>query len=174
MPKKYVVDLSDQERAGLRELVRKGKVSARKLTRAHILLRADEGVVDSAISEGLHVAVTTVERIRERFVEGGVEYALSERPRPGQERKLDGKQEAFLVALACSRPPEGRRGWTLRLLADRLVELEVVDSISYETVRRTLKRGRSNRGSSSSGPFPPSVRSSSGAWKTCWTSTPSR
>lgn len=158
----------------MRELVRKGHLSARKLTRAHILLGADEGAVDTVIAEGLHVHVATVERTRKRFAEGGVEWALSEKPRPGQRRKLDSKQEAYLVAPACSKPPEGRSGWTLQLPADRLVQLEIVDSISYETVRRTLKRGAPNPGSSNSGPSPPSARSSSGIWKTCWTSTPSR
>lgn len=146
MSKLYVVDLTDEERTGLRDLVRKGRLSARKLTRAHILLRADEGVVDTAIAEALHVHVATVERTRRRFVEGGVEWALSERPRPGKARKLDVKQEAHLIALACSKPPEGRNRWTLRLLADRLVKLEIIESISYETVRRTLKGGASSPG----------------------------
>ncbi len=146
MGKRYVVDLTDEERTGLRDLVRKGKLSARKLSRAHILLRADEGVVDTAIAEALHVHVATVERTRRRFVEGGVDWALNERPRPGKARKLDNKQEAYLIALACSQPPEGRNRWTLRLLADRLVKLEIVEDISHETVRQTLKRGASNPG----------------------------
>lgn len=146
MGKRYVVDLTDEERTGLRDLVRKGKLSARKLSRAHMLLRADEGAVDTAIAEALHVHVATVERTRRRFVEGGVDRALNERPRPGKARKLDSKQEAYLVALACSQPPEGRNRWTLRLLADRLVELEIVEDISHETVRQTLKRGTSNPG----------------------------
>lgn len=146
MSKLYVVDLADEERARLRGLVRKGKLSARKLTRAHILLRADEGAVDTAIAQALHVHVATIERTRRRFVEGGVDWALSERPRPGQARKLDVKQEAYLIALACSKPPEGRSGWTLRLLADRLVKLEVVEGVSHETVRQALKRGTSNPG----------------------------
>ena len=146
MSKRYVVDLTDEERAGLRELVRKGKLSARKLTRAHVLLRADEGAVDTAIAEALHVHVATVERTRRRFVEGGVDWALNERSRPGQVRKLGVKQEAYLIALACSKPPEGRARWTLRLLADKLVKLEIVEDVSHETVRQTLKRGTSNLG----------------------------
>ena len=90
--------------------------------------------------------VTTVERVRKRFVEEGLEEALSERPRPGATRKLDGHQEAYLVALACSDPPEGKKRWTMQMLADKLVRLEVVEEISDETVRRTLKKGASSRG----------------------------
>lgn len=144
--KVYVVDLSDEERAQLRDLVKRGRLAARKLTRAHVLLLADEGVVDRGIANALHVHETTVERIRKRFVEGGLDWALEDRPRPGAARKLDDKQEAHLIALACSRAPEGQQRWTLRLLADKLVRLEIVDSISHETVRQTLKRGLSNPG----------------------------
>ena len=146
MGKLYVVELTDEERTKLRDLTRKGTLSARKLTRAHILLRADEGAVDTAITEALHVHVATVERTRRRFVEGGLDWALSERPRPGKARKLGAKQEAYLMALACSKPPEGRNRWTLRLLADRLVKLEIVEDVSHETVRQTLKRGTLNPG----------------------------
>jgi transposase len=121
-------------------LTKKGKVAARKLTRAHLLLQADAGGMDAAIAAALHVGIATVERVRKRFVEEGLEAALHERPRPGGQRKLDGKQEAFLIALACSTPPEGRTCWTMQLLADRLIELRVVDAISDETVRRTLKK----------------------------------
>jgi transposase len=146
MSKVYVVDLSDEERAQLRELVKKGKVPARKLTRAHILLLADEGKKDTAIAEALHVHVATVERIRKRFVEGNLDWALNERQRPGAKRKLDMKQEAYLLALACSSPPEGRGRWTLHLLADKLVELKIIDSLSHEAVRQALKRGTSSPG----------------------------
>jgi transposase len=139
--KLYVVDLSDEERAQLQDLVRKGSPPARQVTRAHILLLAGEGSKDRAIAAALHVNVTTVERIRKRFVEGGLEWALHERPRPGARRKLDDKQEAYLVALACSQPPSGQRRWTLRLLADKLVKLEITEGVSHETVRQTLKRG---------------------------------
>lgn len=142
MKKVYVVDLSEEEKAELKSLTKKGKTSARKLNRAHVLLLANEGETDKAIAKALGVGTTTVERIRKRFVmEGGLEDALNERPRPGGERKLEGKQEAYLLALASSDPPEGKKRWTMQLLADRLVELEVVDSVSDETVRRTLKRG---------------------------------
>jgi transposase len=142
MRKVYVVDLSSEEKAELAELTKKGKTSARKLNRARILLLADEGQTDKAIAKTLDVGTSTVERTRKKFVEGGLQEALNELPRIGRERKLSGKQEAYLVALACSDPPEGRKRWTMKLLADKLIEFEVVDStVSDETVRRTLKRG---------------------------------
>lgn len=141
MRKVYVVDLSEEEKTDLKSLTKKGKTSARKLKRAHVLLLANQGETDKQIAKALGVGTSTVERIRKRFVQGGLEDALNERPRPGGERKLDGKQEAYLLALASSDPPEGKKRWTMQLLADRLVELEVVDSLSDETVRRTLKRG---------------------------------
>jgi len=144
--KKYVVDLTKVERAQLLDLTNKGKVSARKLKRAHILLLADEGRTDEAIAAALHVSVSTVERVRRRFVTGNVEHALNEQIRPGARRKLDGRQEALLVATACSTPPEGRSRWTMQLLADKLVELKLVDSISDDTVRRTLKKTISSHG----------------------------
>jgi transposase len=140
MGKKYIVKLTATERSELLELVKKGTLGARKLTRAHILLHADEGSSDEAIAQALHVGRATVERIRKRFVEGNLEHALNERPRPGAKRKLDEKAEAYLIALACSKPPEGRAQWGMQLLADRLVEVGRVDSISDETVRRTLKK----------------------------------
>jgi transposase len=144
--KKYVVGLSEDEKQRLEELTTRGKSGARKIRRARILLLADEGYIDKEIARPLGAAVTTVERVRKRFVEEGLEAALSERPRPGAARKLNGRQEAYLVALACSDPPEGKKRWSMRLLADKLVELEVVEKISEETVRRTLKKGTSNRG----------------------------
>lgn len=140
MKKQYRVDLTTDERRGLQALLRKGVAPARKLTHARILLRADEGGSDRAIAAGLDVHPRTVERTRRRFVEGGLPRALHDKPRPGGRPKLDDKQEAFLVALACSHPPEGRACWTMQLLADRLVELAVVDAVSDETVRRTLKK----------------------------------
>jgi transposase len=144
--KKYIVDLDERERDQLEQLTTKGESGARRIRRARILLLADEDRLDKEIASFLGAAVTTVERVRKRFVEEGLEAALSERPRPGAARKLDGRQEAFLMALACSDAPEGRGRWSMRMLADRLVELEVVEEISDETVRRTLKRGTSNRG----------------------------
>jgi transposase len=143
MDQRYIVDLTAEERAGLLALLNKGVAPARRLTRARILLLADEGGTDQEIAAAaLHVHPATIERTRRRFVEGGVERALSDKPRPGGRPKLAGRQEAHLVALACSAPPEGRARWTMQLLADRLVELALVEAISDETVRRTLKRTR--------------------------------
>jgi transposase len=149
--KRYRVDLSEAERTTLLGLTQKGKAAARKVRRAHVLLLADEGKTDSQISDALHTGIATVERLRKRFVEEGLEAALTEKPRPGAQRKLDGKQEALLVALTCSTPPTGRRHWTMQLLADRLVELGVVESLSDETVRRLLKQTTSSPGSSGVG-----------------------
>ena len=148
MKKKYVVNLSKEEKEQLEELTSKGHSAARKLRRAHILLLADEGLKDVEIAKALNAAVTTVERVRKRFVEEGLEAALSERPRIGGalRRKLDGKGEAYLVALACSEAPEGRNRWTMQLLADRLIEVGLVEEISDETVRRSLKKGTLSRG----------------------------
>lgn len=155
MQKKYIVTLTADERTTLLDLIKKGTLSARKLTRAHILLRADEGAADEAIAAALHIHRTTVERTRQRFVEGNLEGALSERPRPGGKRKLDAKQEARLIATACSAAPEGQKRWTLQLLADELVALDVVDTISDETVRRTLKKTCSSPGKSTNGSSQP-------------------
>jgi transposase len=147
MKKVYVVDLTKEEKSELLKLVGKGEARARKMNRAHILLLAEEGRTDKDISEALHTSPSTVERTRRRFVEeGGLEHALNESPRPGGRRKLDGHQEAYLMALACSDPPEGKKRWSMQMLADRLVELQVVDEISDETVRRTLKKGTLSRG----------------------------
>jgi len=142
MAKKYRVTLTTEEREALTTLIQKGLVGVRKLTRAHILLLADEGESDEVIAEALHTSLSTVQRTRQRFVEEGCEAALHERRRPGKKRLLQGRTEAFLVALACSDPPIGRKRWTMQLLADRLVELTVVEAISDETVRRTLKKTR--------------------------------
>jgi transposase len=139
MTKKYLVSLTDDERETLFTLTKKGSLAARKLTRAHILLQADAGATDHTIAQALHVGTATVERIRKRFVEGGVEGALAELPRPGGKRKLDGTAEATLIAWACSTPPYDHKQWTMQLLADKVVELKLVEAISDETVRRTLK-----------------------------------
>jgi len=141
MPKKlYRIDLNDEERQSLLEMTRKGKIKARQMKRAMILLKANEGFSDPQIMAALNVSRPCVERIRKRFVLGGMEKALNEDPRPGQRRKLDGRAEATLIATACSQVPEGHEHWTLRLLAGKMVELAVVDAISYETVRRVLKK----------------------------------
>lgn len=146
MAKKYIVDLTDTELPELRSLIKTGKRSARMITRAHILLMAHEDKTDLTIAETLRVNVSTVERTREKFVVGGLEYALQDRPHPSKPRKLDGKEEAFLIATACSTPPLGRTRWTMQLLADQMVSLGVVDSISDETVRSYLKKTKLNRG----------------------------
>lgn len=138
--KKYIVKLEADERETLVELTSKGRVSARKMKRAQILLKADEGWKDEAIITALNTSRSTVERTRRRLVEGGLDKALNEDPRPGQRPKLDGKAEAHLVALACSDAPGGRAHWPLRLLADKLVELGVVPSLSHEAVRRKMKK----------------------------------
>jgi transposase len=137
----------------LQELIAVGKAAAPKLAHARILLKADaapDGPAwpDVRIAEAVEVNVTTVERVRERFVEHGLDAALDRKTqaRPSRERKLDGQAEARLIALACSDPPPGRARWTLRLLADKLVELEVVATVSTETVRQVLKKTKSSRG----------------------------
>jgi len=147
MPAKvYRVDLTDQEQMELERLTRAGKVSARKMKRAQILLKAALDWRDEEIMQALDCSRSTVERTRRRFVEGGLEKALNEDARPGQRRKLDGRGEAHLVALACSERPDSQARWSMRLLADKLVELGVVDSISHETVRQTMKKTTSNPG----------------------------
>ncbi len=144
--KKYRVNLTQGEREQLVDLARRGKTSARKVKRSLILCKADEGLTDQQVSQALLVGTATVSRVRRRFVEEGLESALKERARPGQRRKLDGKQEAHLVAVACTPAPEGRARWTLRLLANRVVELKLADSIAPETVRQVLKKTNLNRG----------------------------
>jgi transposase len=153
MEKRYIVTLTDDERKQLLELIKTGKTSARKLNRAHILLLSDEGKIDKEICEALHLSSKMVELTRKKFIECGVDYALSEVSRPGKARKLDGKQEAFLVAITCSKPPEGRIEWTMQLLADKMIELKIVDSICDETVRRTLKKHYLSRGKKSNGVY---------------------
>lgn len=138
--KKYLINLSSEEQHELLEMTRKGEIKARKFKRAMILLKADEGLTDPQIMAAVNTSRPTVERIRKRFVEGGLDKALNEDPRPGQKRKLDGRREAVLIATACSEAPEGHDHWTMRLLASKLVELGVVENISHETVRLTLKK----------------------------------
>jgi transposase len=151
--KKYIVDLTKEQRQTLLDLTRKGVTAARRLRRAMILLKADEGLSDPQIAAAVNVSRPTVERIRKRFVEGGLDKALNEDPRGGQRRKLDGRGEAHLIALACSQAPEGYDHWTLRLLAGKLVELEIVESISHETVRQVLKKTLLSLGRSGCGAF---------------------
>ena len=146
MAKRWLVALADEEREQLRTLTRQGKPAARTVRRAQVLLLADEGQTDEQIAAALHCGLSTVARTRQRFVEEGREAALVDRPRPGATPKLTPKQRAFVVALACTEPPEGRLRWTMQLLADRLVELEVTPAISDESIRRLLKKGRSSPG----------------------------
>ena len=152
MKKKYPVTLTEAEREQLKNLIAAGTAPARKLTHARILLKADQssegpGWVDEQVADAVETSQPTVARVRKQYVQEGLKAALNRRPpnREYQRRKLDGEQEARLVALACSAPPEGQARWSLRLLADRLVELEVVEEISYQTVRRTLKKTLSSR-----------------------------
>jgi len=154
LQKKYLVRLTLDERAQLESLIRGGRTSVRRVKRALVLLAADEGDKDEVVAGKARVSTGTVERIRQRFFEEGLQAALSERPRPGKSPMLDGRQEAYVIALACSEPPEGRVRWTLRLLANRLVELEIVEGISHHTVERLLKKGNSSPGSASSGALP--------------------
>ncbi len=150
MNKKYRVRLSGEEHRHLERLVRQGKAHARKLLYTRILLKADEedgpAWTDERIAEAFEVSVATVASERQRYCEEGLEVALMPK-KPGRPRRrvLDGRSEAHLIALACSSPPEGRDCWSLRLLADRMVELGHVESVSYETIRRTLKKTNSSR-----------------------------
>ncbi len=148
---KYLVNLTDAEHASLEAMVTKGTRKARILMHARILLAADRNDTDVAIGYALHVHPRTVATVRKRCVEEGLERALHDAPRPGAQRKLDGTQEAFIIALACTEPPEGRERWTMQLLADKLVALQVVDTISDETVRETLKKMKPSLGSRPTG-----------------------
>jgi hypothetical protein len=150
--KKYQVSLTPEQRSQLQQLIGQGTAAARTLTHARILLKADEGEggpawTNAAITQALETSELTVTRIRRRFVEGGLEAALHRKAQAKRKaRKLDGQQEAHLIALACSTAPEGHDRWSLRLLAGKLVELGHVDEVSHETVRQVLQRGRSSRG----------------------------
>ena len=145
---RYVVKLTQDERANLLLLVKTGKASAAKLTHARIILATDENNTDKTpydtkVSKELHVSSRTVARTRQRFVEEGLESALSRKPHSNtRPRKIDGDQEAHLIALSCSTPPAGRSRWTLKLLANHLIELEIIDSVSSATVSRVLKKTR--------------------------------
>jgi len=154
--KKYIIRLTQAEREQLGALVKKGKAAAYRIKHANILLKADAdgpAWIDKRIAEAFGCHVRTVENVRRRCVLEGLEAALerNKQARPRRERKLDGEGEARLIALACSEPPEGRDRWTLQLLADQLVRLEVVNSISAQTVRRTLKKTNSNPTASNAG-----------------------
>jgi transposase len=156
MAKRYIVALRGKEQRELHALVRKGKTQAYRIRHANILLAVDANGLnwtDEHTAEALHCHTNTVSNVRQRFVEGGLEAALARKKqqRPSRQRILDGDKEARLIAIACSRPPQGRAKWTLKMLADQLVALEVVESISDQTVRRTLKKTRSSRTCASAG-----------------------
>ena len=170
---KYRVTLTDAERTALQEVMRTGKAAARTQTHARILLKADEapggpGWTDERIAEALEVSLSTIARVRRRFLEVGAVAALTPRPRQtAPAPKLDGRAEAHLLALTCSAPPDGHDRWTLRLLTDRFVALGVSEPVSYETVRRVLKKTSSSRGRRSNGAFHQKpTASSSVRWKT--------
>lgn len=152
MAKKYRVTLTEDERTMLTTLINAGTAPARMLTHARILLKADQAPggpawTDEAIRDALDVGLSTIARVRERFVEESIEAALNRRsPSRTRERLLDGREEAHLLALTCSPPPAGQERWSLRLLADKMVELEYVAQVSHETVRQTLKKTSSSRG----------------------------
>jgi putative transposase len=140
MKVKNQVKLRQKEQELLKQLISKGSEKARKMTRCRILLLAHEGKTDTQIIEALKVARNTIRQVRSRFVQEGLEAAINEQPRPGAPKRFTGRQKAKITAIACSEPPEGRSRWTLRLIADRAVELEMVDTISHQTVKRILKK----------------------------------
>jgi transposase len=141
MNKRYPVKLTNSDRDSLKRLIAAGTAPARKLAHARILLKADEGWTDAQIVKAVDISQPTISRVRKQFVEDGLDAALNRRTtRRVYRPKLDGEQEARLIALACTKPPEGQAHWTLRLLADQAVELEITDSLSYQTVRRRLKK----------------------------------
>jgi putative transposase len=142
---RHPVKLKEKERNFLTQVVRKGQERARRITRCRILLLSNEGKTDSAIMEALDVARNTVRQVRERYINEGLEAAIRDRPRTGAPIKYDGRQRAKITALACSNPPEGHSQWSLRLLADKIVELNIADDISHVTVDRILKKTNSNR-----------------------------
>lgn len=144
MKVKNQVKLKPKERKLLKQLISKGIEKARKITRGRILLLANEGKTDTQIIEALKTARNTIRTVRFRYVREGLESAINEQPRLGAPKKFTGRQKAKITAIACSEPPEGRNRWTLRLLADKIVELKIADTISYKTVERVLKKTNSN------------------------------
>ena len=154
MKKMYTIHLPDSEQQMLVDLVNKGVRSAREINRARILLLSNEGMIDKEIVAVLGVAEATVQRIRERYCKDGLTGALKEHSRRGRPLLLDDKGEATLIALTCSDPPQGRTLWTMRLLADKMVELNVVDAICDETIRLHLKKINSNPGKNDTGKSP--------------------
>jgi transposase len=166
---RYAVDLTDTERAALREILSKNKAKRSTIINAYILLKADRscGWTNADIALAYEVSTKKVEQLKKRFVEEGFEAALYRKPVANvHRRKITGDEEAHLIALCCSQAPEGQDRWTLRMLADKMVELDIVDSISHETVRQTLKKMNLNRGKRKNGVFPQStMRPLSAKWK---------
>ena len=173
MPQKHVVTFTDEQRQEVLAVVHSGRASARKITRARVLLKSEAGLTDEEIVEALDVGLATVERVRKRFAQRGLSAALDAAPQPQpqrpQRRVLDGVAEAHLMRLACSTPPDGHGHWTLDLLADRMVQLHVVEAVSRDTVGRCLKKTSSSPGASrSSGASRPRPAARScGTWRTC-------
>jgi transposase len=153
MAKRHVVGLTDDERAALGQQ-EAGPLTRRQRYRVQILLRADAGDTDAEIADDVGISLGTVANVRRRFASGGLDAALNDRPRPGAKPVLDGKAEAIVIATACSPVPEGRATWTARMLANRLVELQVVEGVSEDTILRVLKEATSSRGRSGRGACP--------------------
>ena len=153
MNKKYTIQLPDTDREFLLEFIAQGKARAREFTRAHILLKADEGLNDEEIAKSLHSTLPTVQRVRQRYAEDGLTRALKAKPHAARPKKFDGPQEAIIIATACSPVPDGHGHWTMRMLADKTVELELTESVSPETIRSVLKKAKLNPGNISSGAF---------------------
>lgn len=153
MNKKYLIQLPDTDREYLLEFIAQGQARAREFTRAHILLKADEGLTDEEIAKALHSTLPTVQRVRQRYVEDGLTRALKAKAHAARPKKFNGSQEAIIIATACSAVPDGHGHWTMRMLADKSVELELAESVSPETIRSVLKKAKLNPGSTSSGAF---------------------
>lgn len=166
------VKLNKEEAEYLFALIHKGTARARTITRARVLTKLAGRWSNPEVSSALDVSLATVIKIRRRYAEGGLAAALEERPRPGQTPKLTAKQAAQITAIACSKAPDGHAHWTLRLLADQVVQLGFADSFSHEAVRQLLKKTISNRGKFSNGASHKSMKSSSPAWRMCSTPTP--
>lgn len=171
MAVRYVVSLTEPERNELQELISKNKANRNTIGNAFILLKADKscGWSNQEIAQAYQVSTKKVEQVKKRLVQEGYEAALYRKPVTNlHRRKMTGDEEAHLIALCCSEPPEGRATWTLRLLADKMVEGHIVDSLSHETVRQTLKKMKSNLGKSTKGVFPPNKTPPlSARWKKC-------
>ncbi len=140
--KKYIINLPDTDHEYLLEFIAQGQARAREFTRAHILLKANEGLNDEEIAKALHSTTPTVQRVRQRYVEDGLSRVLKAKPHAARPKKFDGSGEALIIATACSSVPEGHGHWTMRMLADKTVELELVESVSPETIRQLLKKAK--------------------------------